>query len=301
LQEFLVQLNVYFIPVGTLTTLLVALVVVLALFGKQAARRVALRNCAAHQWLPVLLMVLPLAVIASEVGNCVSDLIPVLDAPWLRDFRERNSELFAQFLQLPWIVVFIGGCLLPGLGEELYCRGFLSRVLVGRYGVVWGTLLTSMLFGAMHLEPVQATAAFVLGVGLQYVFLTTRCLPAAVVVHTLNNLVAFTSMTYQDRFPIPGLTELPDGSVVHTPPLLMTMAVVCFAAAAAWLWQTRTVWVLPDGSRWSPGYPSAESPPDSLGARATTARPHWLLLVCNLVAFAALIAAILAANRAVTA
>ena len=36
----------------------------------------------------------------------------------------------------------------PGLGEELWCRAFLGRGLVGRHGVVMGVILTSLFFGA---------------------------------------------------------------------------------------------------------------------------------------------------------
>ena len=50
------------------------------------------------------------------------------------------EKALEQMDQWPWpfAVLVIG--LGPGLGEELWCRGFLGRGLVGRYGVVLGVL-----------------------------------------------------------------------------------------------------------------------------------------------------------------
>jgi membrane protease YdiL (CAAX protease family) len=301
LDEFGDEFEVAMIPLGTFTTLIVALVVTWGLFRGQMGRCLAWRNVPLHQWLGIVLFMAPLAVVASEISNCALDLATPFEPQWLRDFRESTGEVMERFVRQSWLLVFLGGCLLPGISEEIYCRGFLSRGLVARHGVVWGTLLTSLLFGAMHLEPVHCITTFAVGIGLQHVFLTTRSLLAPIVLHTLNNAVAFAAMRYQDVFPVPGVTVLPDGSVVHTPPRLMLTSTVALGAVAALLFQTRTRWVLPDGSEWSPGYMTAERPPEILAARPVSAGPHWGMLVITIGAYAAMIWALLAANRSVAA
>ena len=199
LEQVAEQINPLLLPLGTLTTVLFAVGLAAICFGRQTGRRLGWRNCALHQWIATLLLVLPLAIIASEVGNLASELVTALGIDLLESLRESNSELFSDFVHQSWWLVFIGGCVLPGLGEEIYCRGFMGRGLVARYGVLLGSIATSLLFGAMHLEPVQATSAFVLGLGLHYLFLLTRSLPTAVVLHTLNNFSAFLVMRYEDQ------------------------------------------------------------------------------------------------------
>jgi membrane protease YdiL (CAAX protease family) len=298
-EEFEATFGYWIMPLATSTTLIVAFVVTGMMYGSQIGRCLGWRNCGRYQWLGVVLFALPLIVIASEVGNCVSDLITWLDSDMLRRLGESNTESFEKFSQQSWWIVFIAGCLFPAIGEEVYCRGFLSRGLIARYGVFGGTIFASLLFGAMHLEPVQATSAFVLGIGLQCVFLSTRSLFAPIAMHTINNAAAFAMMKLQPDWPIPGLTTLPDGSAVHTPPLLLISAVLSCLTISALLYRTRTTWRCPDGSDWSPGYISVERPPAALGARAVTARPGVYLICATLVAYAALIVAIVRASWSV--
>lgn len=75
--------------------------------------------------------------------------------------------------------------------EELLCRGYLLHV----WGLKWGTrravLLTSVLFGALHLELEHVISGFAHGLVLSILYLQTRSLVVAVVVHSANNLLAF--------------------------------------------------------------------------------------------------------------
>lgn len=84
----------------------------------------------------------------------------------------------------------LGGCLLPAVGEEVMFRGFLGRGLLARYGLAGGTLLSAM-FSLMHADPVQALAVLVLGITLQGVYIATRSLFAPMLLHGLNNALAF--------------------------------------------------------------------------------------------------------------
>jgi membrane protease YdiL (CAAX protease family) len=104
--------------------------------------------------------------------------------------------------QWPWwlgvLVIGLG----PGISEELWCRGFLGQGLVGRYGVVMGVLLTSIIFGVMHVEPRQVIYAPVMGVVLHFVYLTSRSFLLPVLLHTLNNSLAVLE-TFRDDPSVP--------------------------------------------------------------------------------------------------
>jgi hypothetical protein len=176
------------------------------------------------------------------------------------------------------------------VGEEVFFRGFISRGLLARHGLIWGTLLTSLLFAVVHIEPVQATGAFVLGVGMQYVFLATRSLLAPIMLHSVNNTLAFALMKHHSDLPIPGLSSLPEGAIVHTPWPLLLAALAALIPVLALLQLTRTRWILPDRSEWSPGYVTAERPPPSLGARPVSRPAPSGLLALAAVTLALLIA-----------
>lgn len=297
-------LNRILVPLATLMTLATSLGVVVLLFRKETARCMGLRGMTLTQTVLVLLSVLPCALLASEVTNCVSEVLPNI-----------SMDLFGDFAQESWWLVFVAACLFPGLGEELYFRGFLSRGLLAHHGPWLGTLITAFYFGAIHLHPIQACGALALGLALQFVFLTTRSLWGAILLHTANNAVAFLAMRYGHLVPIPGFTtnsptepaaeEVPTihydelitelnghGSIAHTDPLLLITATAAVAAIAWALLRTRTRWLRPDGTEWSRGFLSAEGPPPEVPAHAVSDRLSEItgsvVLLANVAFFAAL-------------
>ncbi|MFM9963006.1 MAG: lysostaphin resistance A-like protein [Planctomycetaceae bacterium] len=292
------------VPLATLLTLGTALGVVILLFRKETARCMGLRGMTLTQTVLVLLSVLPCALLASEVTNCVSEVLPNI-----------SMDLFGDFAQESWWLVFVAACLFPGLGEELFFRGFLSRGLLAHHGPWLGTLITAFYFGAIHLHPIQACGAFALGLALQFVFLTTRSLWGAILLHTANNAVAFLAMRYGHLVPIPGFTtnsptepvaeEVPaihydelikelngHSSIAHTNPLLLLAATVAVAAIAWALLRTRTRWLRPDGTEWSRGFLSAEGPPPEVPVHVASGRLDEVtgsaVLLANIAFFAAL-------------
>jgi membrane protease YdiL (CAAX protease family) len=292
LVQFGEKLQVFLFPVGASVTLLVAIAVCWLFFGRNMRRKVAWRGVSIGQLICVLALTLPLAVLASEVTNCVDHLLRQFQVDWLSEFHEQNADMFLGFVSQPWWFVFVSACLLPGLGEEIYCRGLLSHGLIARCGVVGGTLLAAAMFGAMHIEPVQAIGAFTLGIALQFVFLATRSITAPIVLHTLHNSLAFLAMKFADTFTVPGLTPTADGGVSHTPLAVLVMAALTATVVMAIMFQNRTRWRLPDGTDWSPGYVTAEIPDASFGAIAARETPSRMLVMGALVAFGLLIAMI---------
>jgi membrane protease YdiL (CAAX protease family) len=255
------------LPVGTFTTLVVAVAIAYLFYGRAAGRCVAFRGLAPTQLLASLMLVLPLQTLASELTNIAQLVVPLFEPAFFQSLRETNQAVFGQLIERSWLLTFVGACLLPGLGEEIFARGFIGRGLVSRYGLVVGVTFTSFLFGAMHVDPVQGTGAMALGFALHYVYLMSRSLWAPIVLHTLNNASAFAFWATSQQVWVPGLTAHPDEQVSHTPILLLLAS---FLSAAAWCWflyGTRTRWHMPDGSLWNPGFPTAEMPPAGLGCQ----------------------------------
>ena len=75
--------------------------------------------------------------------------------------------------------------------EELICRGVVLGSLRSRYGVTIAWLVSSLFFGILHGQPVQVINATVIGLVLGYVYLATDSLWSVMILHALNNAVAY--------------------------------------------------------------------------------------------------------------
>ena len=121
-------------------------------------------------------------------------LIPSFDVDQAQDvgFNSLNTSLDR-------FIAFVALVLIPPVGEEILMRGYLYTGLRVRLGFLRAMLLSSVLFGLAHLEfgreaPVVWVAAvhtFILSVVLVYVRERTGALYAAILLHMLNNGVAF--------------------------------------------------------------------------------------------------------------
>ncbi len=89
--------------------------------------------------------------------------------------------------------------ILPPLGEETLVRGYLYSGLRSKWKFLPAMLLTSLIFGLAHLELGSGASAvwaagidtFVLSIILVYLREATGALYAGMLVHGLNNLIAF--------------------------------------------------------------------------------------------------------------
>jgi membrane protease YdiL (CAAX protease family) len=89
--------------------------------------------------------------------------------------------------------------ILPPIGEEVLVRGYLYSGLRTKWRFVPSMIFTSLLFGLAHLQTGSGTAVlwaagvdtFVLSLVLVYLRESTGALYAGMLVHALNNLIAF--------------------------------------------------------------------------------------------------------------
>lgn len=80
-------------------------------------------------------------------------------------------------------------CVLPAVCEELIYRGMLVRAF-GDKGIIFAIIMSSLFFSIMHGSPVQLIHQFFLGGVCAIVYVMTRSLWSAVVVHFVNNSIA---------------------------------------------------------------------------------------------------------------
>lgn len=248
---------------------------------KKPGRKLALRRIAGLHLLLVLLLVPPLVLVGEKVaawttqglnevfGHSPTRLMTLL---WTDPNHSRAAyiELFDRAFDLlarqPWGIVFLLGCLLPAVNEEIFFRGFLGRGLVARYGAVPGVLCTSVLFGLVHIDPVQASNAMILGIVLHWVYLCTKTLLGPMLLHMMFNasVLGLRKLYLEEAFFPVGF----DGST-QVSPLLLGTALLVVSALLYFLYQTMIRWLTSEGQEWSLGYVTAEIPADR------ELRPRW--------------------------
>jgi membrane protease YdiL (CAAX protease family) len=220
------------------------------------------------------------------------------------------EEMMGMFGKWPWpigvLIIGVG----PGIGEELWCRGFLGRGLVGRYGYLGGVLLTSLLFGVIHLEPRQVAYAMVMGVFLHCAYLFTRSLLVPILIHMTNNSLSVLAL----HIPQLQAIDMPANQI----PWTVYAAGILLTAAVGWaLFQSRARLVdLPSANptsittiasptsitnvpyeiptaeqplpTWRPAFPSVAYPPPGKATRVMHPWPawhSWLLVAVGLALF----------------
>jgi len=175
-------------------------------------------------------------------------------------------------VSLPVLLFVIGAG--PALGEELVFRGLIGRGLVARWGLVRGVVLTSFLFGVMHLNAAQAIGVIPLGIAMHFLYFTTRSFWAPVTLHLVNNSLSVVLLKHPNDLPLGMLLD--DHT---TPPVyLFIIAAAMITAIGLLLWETRVQYRLADGSVWSPGYASLEVPSPESGAFPVRQNPRLLLI-----------------------
>jgi membrane protease YdiL (CAAX protease family) len=197
--------------------------------------RVGLRGLRIRQLLPLLLL-LPVALLASEVDNAVLAAFPAPDAPQLAQQVREKLPTDAGLAFLESLLVAVG--LVP-LVEEWFFRGVIQQGLVARLGARSGVLLTAMLFALGHAGPGLSPGSWgalvaqtlVLGLVFGIARHKTGSLLAAVFLHVGVNLAGVLALAYASRVPIAGY----NAPGAHTPVPLIVPAAFSVALGLALL------------------------------------------------------------------
>lgn len=275
------------IGIAQVTSLVFALLVVRLVLGSDWTRLLALRAPSATQVVLVLLGLPAFLLLPSLVAELARELFRqagMKDIGYQKDLE----QLFKGWPM--WYGILMIG-VAPGIIEELWCRGFLGRGLVGHYGPVLGVLLTSALFGLLHVDPPHVVATAVMGVALHYMYLMTRSLWVPMLLHFLNNSLAVV------------LTQRPDlaGEAANADvPGIVYMAAGILAAAVAYALyraRARLVWFGDTGlPPWQPLYPTVAYPPPGTSTAVMRTGPGALGWGLVLLALAILGGAVVVAD-----
>ncbi len=199
------------------------------------------------------------------------------------NYNWMQSALNASPLWLGLLAIAVG----PGVVEELFCRGFIGRGLVGRHGWVFGVFLTSLLFGLLHMEPIHVLMTMLMGVALHFTLATSRSLWVPILLHATNNAswAVASVLNISPATPAPLTMAIQYGSGV---------ALLVLGAWALWSCRAKVVPTDDNADGWKPRFPGVAAPPPDSGLTTLEGRPNPLPLVLAVVPLGGLVYALFA-------
>lgn len=135
----------------------------------------------------------------------------VVMAPLMRLLPDVNRNVPDGVLPVVYVV------LVAPILEEILFRGKLFSVLRSTMSPTSATLLSALLFGVMHANVAVSLEAFFVGVVLSYIYILKGSLFAPILLHVMNNVVAYVMMSfsYQDRTIEDYIGDLPIFSTIY--------------------------------------------------------------------------------------
>jgi Predicted metal-dependent membrane protease len=139
--------------------------------------------------------------IVAGVGICMLANCP---AGFLRRALEFIGYKQASFIprsfnpRTVWIY-YLGVAVLPPVLEEILFRGIIMRGLE-KYGKLFALLVSSILFGIVHMELTIAVFATICGMVCGFLYMKTRNIWVPIAVHFFNNLLGVTSTFFFEWF-----------------------------------------------------------------------------------------------------
>ncbi|EJT5939189.1 CPBP family intramembrane glutamic endopeptidase [Clostridium perfringens] len=108
----------------------------------------------------------------------------------VKNSLQNFSQISESLNNEAYIFIFLSVILFGPVVEELLFRGLIFNEIDKIKGGATPIILSGLLFGLFHREPVQVVYSSILGIILGFVYSKTRSLPLVIFMHMLNNLVA---------------------------------------------------------------------------------------------------------------
>lgn len=101
------------------------------------------------------------------------------------------KEMFRNMASQTSVFAFIMLVVAAPVFEELIFRGIMLEGLLKQYTPLKSIVISSLLFGLVHLNPWQFITGFVIGIFSGWVYYRTRSLMPSIIIHAAANLTAF--------------------------------------------------------------------------------------------------------------
>ncbi|MEQ8909060.1 MAG: type II CAAX endopeptidase family protein [Vicingaceae bacterium] len=135
------------------------------------------------------LVLIIIALLGLQLGFTmpIANLIPM---------PEVVKQMFLELAQMDGIAGFLTIVVAAPFLEEMIFRGIIFDGMAKKYSVTKAILWSSFLFGVVHLNPWQFISAMTIGCFAAWLYYRTKNLSLCVIVHFVNNGLAFFSMQF---------------------------------------------------------------------------------------------------------
>jgi membrane protease YdiL (CAAX protease family) len=111
---------------------------------------------------------------------------------------ESFKKIFLELGKMNGFVSILLAVLAAPILEEFIFRGIILDGLLKRYSAIKSIVVSSLLFGLVHLNPWQFITGFLMGIFIGYIYIYTRSLSIAILMHGINNLSGTVQMQFTD-------------------------------------------------------------------------------------------------------
>ena len=118
-------------------------------------------------------------ILIAGLGCWTNYLVEILQLP------DINEEIIVKMMRHPLGILSIA--ILAPISEELLFRGAIQPRLIERFNPTIGIIITSLVFGIIHGNPIQIPFAFIMALALGWVSWRTGSLLFSILMHFLNN------------------------------------------------------------------------------------------------------------------
>lgn len=210
-EEGSTALLYYFMASG----ILIAQIVIIYLFLKKKWASLSVGVIRSSDWVLVFLLLVVMLIGLLPVDALVSNNVPM----------DNEMLVFIQNITKTPLGLVLGIFISP-FSEELLFRGAILRFLLQWSKRPWvAILVSSIMFGAMHGNWEQGIAGFIIGVLLGWLAYRTGSIIPGIILHILNNGMAFIEDHY---FP-----NLDQSVYFSTPYIYVILGISCVVMAAA--------------------------------------------------------------------
>jgi len=117
---------------------------------------------------------------------------------WMRAFGVETPSNTVQLVKgfgtgpVALLIGFATVSVIAPIVEEVTFRGVVFAGLQGRLGAVWAALASGLLFGIVHLQPLEVVPLALIGAMLAWIFAGSKSLWPAIIAHGVYNAVVLT-------------------------------------------------------------------------------------------------------------
>ena len=147
-------------------------------------------------WIAVIVFMFGFVIIASELDNLLNYILPMPE--FLQDVFD--SVLANEYIIISIVLVGI----IPAFVEEMLFRGVILYGFKENYSWKKAIIISSILFGLIHLNPWQFVTAFIIGIICAWICLQTKSILPCMYMHLFNNLLSVLAMKYGGIISIKG-------------------------------------------------------------------------------------------------